>query len=116
VPVSTEPIWSSPYFNTIAEIMYLSMFQVFALFFVTGLSASRTLMAKISPPEMATQFFALYSLSGTVTAFLAPLLVGITTAFFQSQRAGFSSLILLMLAGAVMLFLVKEERSTVAPG
>ena len=116
VPVSTEPIWSSPYFNTIAEIMYLSMFQVFALFFVTGLSASRTLMAKISPPEMATQFFALYSLSGTVTAFLAPLLVGITTAFFQSQRAGFSSLILLMLTGAVMLFLVKEERSTVAPG
>ena len=115
VPVSTEPVWSSPYFNTIAEIIYLLMFQVFALFFVTGLSASRTLMAKISPPGMATQFFALYSLSGTVTAFLAPLLVGTTTAFFQSQRAGFASLILLMVTGAMMLFLVKEERSTVAP-
>ncbi|MFT5209115.1 MAG: UMF1 family MFS transporter [Flavobacterium sp.] len=115
VLVSTEPVWSSPYFNTIAELTYLLMFQVFAVFFVTGLSASRTLMAKISPPEMATQFFALYSLSGTVTAFLAPLLVGITTAFFQSQRAGFASLILLMVIGAAMLFLVKEERSTVAP-
>ena len=115
VQVSTEPVWSSPYFNTVAEIIYFLMFQVFALFFVTGLSASRTLMAKISPPEMATQFFALYSLSGTVTAFLAPLFVGTTTAFFQSQRAGFASLILLMIIGAVMLFLVKEERSTVAP-
>jgi MFS-type transporter involved in bile tolerance (Atg22 family) len=41
--------------------------------------------------------------------------VGTTTAFFQSQRAGFASLILLMVTGAVMLFLVKEERSTVAP-
>lgn len=115
VSVSTEPVWSSPYFSTISELAYFSMFQVFALFFVTGLSASRTLMAKISPPEMATQFFALYSLSGTVTAFLAPLLVGTTTAFFQSQRAGFTSLIVLMVIGVIMLFYVVEERASVAP-
>ncbi len=73
-------------------------------------------MAKLSPPEMATQFFGLYSLSGTVTAFLAPLMVGIATAIFQSQRAGFGSLVVLMVIGAVMLFWVKEEQATVAPG
>jgi hypothetical protein len=54
--------------------------QIFAMFFVTGLSASRTLMARISPPEMATQFFGLFALSGTVTAFLAPLMVATTHA------------------------------------
>lgn len=115
IEVSSGPAWSFPYFSSVAELLYFCVFQIFALFFVTGLSASRTLMARISPPEMATQFFGLYSLSGTVTAFLAPLMVASTTAFFESQRAGFASLIVLMLIGAVMLFLVKEEQSTVAP-
>ena len=113
--VGTEPLWSVPFYNTISELVYLMIFQVFALFFVTGLSASRTLMAKLSPPEMATQFFGLYSLSGTVTAFLAPLMVALATDIFNSQRAGFGALVLLMLIGAVMLFWVKEEQATVAP-
>ncbi len=116
IPVSTDAVWQFPYFSTLSEIIYFLIFQVFALFFVTGLSVSRTLMARISPPEMATQFFGLYSLSGSVTAFLAPLMVATTTGFFQSQRAGFASLIILMLIGVLMLFFVREERATVAPG
>ena len=115
VSVSTEPVWSSPYVSTTAELVYFGIVQVFALFFVTGLSASRTLMAKLSPPSMATQFFGLYSLSGTVTAFLAPLMVATSTAWFQSQRAGMASLIVLMLAGVLLLSWVREEQATVAP-
>ena len=84
------------------------------MFFVTGLSASRTLMAKISPPEMATQFFGLFALSGTVTAFLAPLLVATTTDWFDSQRVGFASLASLMIIGAIMLLWVREEQAQVA--
>ena len=57
VTVSTQPVWDFPYFTTIAEVVYFGTNQVFALFFVTALSASRTLMAKICPPEKATQFF-----------------------------------------------------------
>ena len=64
---------------------------------------------------MATQFFGLYSLSGTVTAFLAPLMVATSTAIFQSQRAGFGALIVLMLGGLIGLFYVREEQATVAP-
>ena len=116
VDVGTVPLWPLPYFQTPAELIYFLTFQVFALFFVTALSASRTLMAKLSPPSMATQFFGLYSLSGTVTAFLAPLMVATATAWFQSQRAGFASLIILMLIGAAMLFKVREEQATPAPG
>ena len=43
-------------------------------------------MARISPPEMSTQFFGLYGLSGSVTAFLAPLMVGVITDLTNSQR------------------------------
>ena len=116
VQVGNEPIWNSPYFATLPEIFYFCTNQVFAMFFVTGLSSSRTLMARISPPEMATQFFGLFALSGTVTAFLAPLLVATMTDWFDSQRIGFASLASLMIIGAVMLLRVKEEQARVAPG
>jgi UMF1 family MFS transporter len=73
------------------------------------------LMAKLAPPELATQFFGLFALSATVTAFLAPLLVAITTDLFDSQRIGFGSLSILMIIGAILLMRVKEEQATVAP-
>ena len=114
IEVGAEPVWDSPYFATLPELFYFGTNQIFAMFFVTGLSASRTLMAKISPPEMATQFFGLFALSSTVTAFLAPLLVATATTVFSSQRIGFGSLAILMIIGAVMLLKVKEEQATVA--
>jgi UMF1 family MFS transporter len=113
IETGTEPVWDSPYFATLPELFYFGTNQVFAVFFVTGLSASRTLMAKISPPELATQFFGLFALSATVTAFLAPLLVATATDVFNSQRIGFASLASLMIIGAVMLLKVKEEQATV---
>ena len=112
IPASDEPLWAFPYFSTLAELAYLATNQAFALFFVTGLSASRTLMAKISPPEMATQFFGLYGLSGSITAFLAPLLVAVVTDITQSQRIGFASLVILIVVGGLMLGLVREEQAT----
>jgi UMF1 family MFS transporter len=114
ITVDVAPVWSFPYFSTQAEIIYFCVNQVFALFFVTALSASRTLMAKICPPEKAAQFFGLYGLSGSVTAFLAPLLVATTTQWFDSQRVGFGSLALLIVLGAGMLLWVSDER-TLAP-
>jgi UMF1 family MFS transporter len=113
IPVGTEPVWSFPYFRSLPELAYFITNQFFAFFFVTGLSSSRTLMARLSPPEMATQFFGLFALSGTVTAFLAPLVVGTFTDWFDSQRAGMASLIVLMALGYVGLLFVQEEQSQV---
>lgn len=113
IAVSTEPVWDSPYFATLPELFYFCTYQVFSMFFVTGLSSSRAMMARISPPEMATQFFGLFALSSTITAFLAPLMVGVATDFFDSQRVGFATLALLMIIGFLMLFTVKEEQATV---
>jgi UMF1 family MFS transporter len=114
IEISTAPAWQFPYFVSAAELWYFGLMQVFAIFFVTGLSSSRTLMARIAPPEMMTQFFGLFALSGTVTAFLAPLLVATTTTLFQSQRAGMASLIILMVIGSVLLLKVREVQSKVA--
>lgn len=115
VEVGREPVWGSPYFASLPEIFYFCTNQVFAMFFVTGLSTSRTLMAKLSPPELATQFFGLFALSATVTAFLAPLMVATATDVFESQRIGFASLASLMIIGAWLLVKVREEQATVAP-
>ena len=68
-------------------------------------------MARISPPEMSTQFFGLYGLSGSVTAFLAPLMVGVITDLSNSQGVGFASLAVLIFLGGVLLGKVKEEQT-----
>lgn len=81
------------------------------MFITVGFAASRTMMARIAPPSMMTQFFGLFALSGTATAFLAPFLVGLFTRHFDSQRAGYASLLILLTTGFVMLFFVKEEQA-----
>lgn len=113
--VSTETWWSGPFFNTPAELVYFASNQIFAVFFVTGLSTSRTLMARISPPAMSAQFFALYGLSGSVTAFLAPLLVATTTDAVGSARIGMSALVVLIVLGVWLLAGVKETQACSFP-
>jgi len=113
--IDIEPdlaIWAFPYFQTLPEALYFLNTQFFGMFITVGFASSRTMMARISPPEMITQFFGLYALSGTATAFLAPLLVGFFTDTFESQRAGFASLIGLLVVGFVMMLFVKEQQST----
>ena len=56
----------------------------------------------------------LFALSGTATAFLGPLVVGWFTTHFHSQRAGYTSLLLLLSSGFVLTLFVKEERATLA--
>ena len=77
--VDIEPgvaVWSFPYFQTLPEILYFLNTQLFGMFITVGFASARAMMARISPPQLITQFFGLYALSGTATAFLAPLLYG----------------------------------------
>ena len=108
---NSQPVWSSPYFSTLPEVLYFLNNQLFAMFITIGFASSRTMMARIAPPTMMTQFFGLYALSGTATAFLAPLLVGTFTRYFDSQRAGYASLVILLSVGFLMMFFVREEQA-----
>jgi UMF1 family MFS transporter len=71
-------------------------------------SASRSMMVKlIAHKETATEFFGLYALSGKVTAFIGPWLLGWMTLSFGSQRAGMASILVFFILGAILLLPVK---------
>ncbi len=71
-------------------------------------AASRTLLARLAKPEEITRMYGLYSLSGKITSFLGPLVVGIFTTFFASQRLGMATLLPFFIIGGGILMLVKE--------
>jgi UMF1 family MFS transporter len=66
-------------------------------------TASRSFMARIVPPDLVAEFFGLYALSGKVTAFLGPALVGWVTVWADSQRVGMATILLFFLAGFLLL-------------
>ena len=106
---SAPPLWSFPYFRTLPEALFIVNYMALAVTVTVVFCASRTMMVKLSPPQMMSQFFGLYALSGTATAFLGHGLVTAVTAVSHNQQAGFSSIILLLLAGAALLARVREE-------
>jgi len=72
-------------------------------------SASRSLMVRLSPPDMRSEMFGLYALSGKSTSFLGPLMFGLVTAHFESQRAGMASILVFWAVGLTLLALVRVK-------
>jgi MFS transporter, UMF1 family len=66
-------------------------------------ASSRSFLARLAPAERVTQFFGLFALSGKITSFAGPLLVGIVTAATASQKWGLSVLIAFFVAGAAII-------------
>src|SRR5690606_21808947 len=84
-----------------------TLFWVFAvplgIFFGPAQAASRSLMARLAPPDLQTEMFGLFALSGKITSFVGPALVASATALFMSQRAGMATLLILLMAGFLLL-------------
>lgn len=72
-------------------------------------SASRSMMVRQADPDRMTEAFGLYALSGKATSFLAPLSIGIATAWTGSQSLGVTPLIGLFVIGLVLLRWVKAD-------
>ena len=89
------------------------LFWVFGLglgiFVGPAQSASRSMMARLAPPEMRTKMFGLFALSGKATAFLGPALLAIMTDAFASQRAGMASIVVFFIIGALLLLRVNDK-------
>jgi len=75
-------------------------------------AASRSMMARLAPPELVTQFFGLAALAGKATTFLGPLLVAWLTLAFASQRAGMAVIPAMLAVGLVILSFVRMPRSS----
>ncbi len=83
--------------------------EFFALAVVIGLvqggvqALSRSLYARLIPPDRASEFFGFYNMLGKFAAVLGPLIVGFTGELSGSPRLGILALLVLFVAGGVLL-------------
>jgi UMF1 family MFS transporter len=71
-------------------------------------AAARTLLIRLAPKDRIAQYFGLFALTGRVTSFVGPLLIGTVTAASASQKAGMAMLIVFFTVGMVLLMMVEE--------
>jgi MFS transporter, UMF1 family len=72
-------------------------------------AASRTLLIRLAPKDRIAQYFGLFALTGKVTSFIGPLMIGMITAATASQKAGMGVLVVFFAAGLALLMRVREE-------
>lgn len=73
-------------------------------------AASRSLMARLAPPDLRTEMFGLFAFSGKATAFLGPFILGTVTLAMESQRAGMATIVVFLGVGAIVLiWKVRDE-------
>jgi len=97
-------------FSSVGERVYLAFSAGIGLVSGPIQASSRSLLARLTPPDMATEFFGLFAFSGKVTAFAAPLTVSVITALTGDQRLGIASIAIYLVLGLGLLLSVKEER------
>jgi UMF1 family MFS transporter len=108
VPAASQtPVWASPIFETEPELAYLAFTMAIAVAISAAYASSRSLMARLAPSGMEGELFGLYAFAGSATAWLGPSLVEYFTASYQSQRAGFAAIGILLVLGFALLTLVK---------
>ena len=71
-------------------------------------AASRSLLIHMAPKDRVAQYFGLFALTGKVTSFVGPLLIGVITAVTASQKAGMAVLVLFFVAGLALLARVRD--------
>lgn len=108
VPVA-PPQAGDGLFAAAAEKVYVALGLLIGIAAGPLQAASRTLLLRLAPADRVAQFFGLYALSGKVTSFFGPFLVGVVTALTASQKGGMAVLIAFFAGGALLLSLVNVE-------
>lgn len=75
-------------------------------------SSSRTFMGRLAPQDKRNQMYGLFALSGKMTTFAGPIMVGWITFLMGNQRWGMSAILLLLIIGLVLMFGVDEIKGT----
>ena len=109
MPVAAKQPGAIP-FSSAGEMTFLAFAVLVALASAPNQAASRSLLARLAPPERMTQFFGLFAFSGKVTAFLAPLSVATVTTLTGDQRMGMASIVAFLVIGLIMMLPVREKR------
>ncbi len=74
-------------------------------------AASRSYMARVAPEDIRGEMFGLFALSGKLTSFLGPLLVGWITFLSGSQRWGMSVVVIMFVIGGLLLATVPRANA-----
>jgi MFS transporter, UMF1 family len=77
-------------------------------FFGPVQAASRSLAARMAPPQHRAQMFGLFALSGRITTFLGPAVLAWATYAAGNQRAGMATILVFLSVGLALLLKVPE--------
>ena len=72
-------------------------------------AASRSMIARLAPPDQIGKYFGLFALSGKATSFLAPFLIGVLLAYV-GDRWSYGVILLFLFIGMILLAGVREEQ------
>lgn len=90
---------------------FLVLALALGLFIGPVQSSSRSLMARLAPPEASTELFGLYAMTGKSIAFTGPLAFAFLTQISGSQRWGVSAIIILWAIGLILVLKVREDKA-----
>ncbi len=102
------PVPGGALFSGAAERAYLLLGCLIGLAGGPLQAASRTLLVHMAPKDRVAQYFGLFALTGKVTSFVGPLLIGLVTAITASQKTGMAVLVVFFVAGLALLARVRD--------
>ncbi len=105
----TPPQAGGALFSSAAERAYLILGCCIGAVGAPLQAASRSLLIRLAPKDRIAQYFGLFALTGKVTSFIGPLLIGVVTAATASQKAGMAVLVLFFVTGLALLARVKPN-------
>lgn len=106
IDIVPKAVGSKP-FSSAGEQAFLAFAILVGVVAAPVQASSRSLLARLAPPEKLTQYFGLFAFSGKVTSFLAPFMIATVTWATGSQRGGIAVIVLFLLAGMILLLPVK---------
>ncbi|MEL6569753.1 MAG: MFS transporter, partial [Pseudomonadota bacterium] len=107
----SQPVWESPFFSTLSDVVYFSFIVPVAIAVVACISSSRYMLVHIAPPARIGEFFGLYAIAGTVTVWMGPGLVTLLTEVTGNQRIGMGGIGVMFLIGLFVLWSVKADKT-----
>ena len=111
---SIDSIVTFETFGINGELVFWISGVLIGVFSGPNQSASRSLMARLTPLNKKNEFFGFYAFSGKATAFLGPLLFSTIVSITGSLRYGLSVVVILFIIGIYLLNLVDENKGIIS--
>ncbi|MEC9345132.1 MAG: MFS transporter [Pseudomonadota bacterium] len=104
-PVEGDGLFAAP-----AEWAVLGITALLGIVAGPAQAASRSMVARLAPPDQLGKYYGLFALSGKATSWAAPLTIALVTRQTESARIGISMILVFIVVGLVLLLRVREVR------